>query len=171
MPLSALADHYCCAESIDDLARAAIEFSVGRAERLLLMRVQAGRASVWHERGLGLTDETRRLLSFQVNSEPLLQLLSGEHHYFGPVPPREDVLFSYRKLGVDPPVELLLIPIRVNDLLVAIALADGGCQGRVRGALEDLLTAFHGFGMSVGLLAMRRKIRAAMGADAQTAVA
>ena len=135
------------------------------------MTVRGGRASVWHERGLDLTDETRRSLSFQVNSEPLLQLLIGEDYYFGALPPREDVHFSYRKLGVEAPVELLLIPIRVNDLLVAVALADGGCHGRFQGDVTEFLMAFRGFGLSVSFLAMRRKIRDAMRAEKRTAVA
>ncbi len=157
--LSELAERYCRADSHDDLAVAALEFGVGRAGRMLLLHVRADRASVWHERGLSLKAAARGLLSFQVTSEPLFGLLMGDDHFRGDLPPREEILSFYRKLGVAAPLELLLIPIRVNNLLVAFVLADGGPGGRIQGDGEEFLRAFRLFGMSLGLAALRKKIR------------
>jgi len=159
MPLSELAERYCRADSPDDLARAALEFSVGRADRMLLMAVNADRASVWHERGLALLGGTRGLPVFHVTSEAVFGLLMGDDYYHGVVPPQEEIHSFYRRLGVDAPSELLLIPLRVNDRLVAVVLADGGRQGRIHGEVAEFLKAFRLFGMSVGLLALRKKIR------------
>jgi hypothetical protein len=159
MPLSELAERYCRAETHDDLALAALEFGVGRADRMLFLIVSADRASVWHERGLGPPNETREEVSFQVTSEALFGLLMGDDHYHGDLPPRDELKSFYRRLGVDTPGELLLVPIRVNDLLVAVVLADGGPKGRIHGEVEEFLKAFRLFGMSLGLLALRKKIR------------
>ena len=159
MPLSELAERYCRAESHNDLARAALEFGVGRADRMLFLLVRADRASVWDERGLALPDETRGLVSFQVTSEGLFGLLRGDDHYHGDLPPGEDLQSFYRRLGVDAPLELLLIPIRVNELLVAFVIADGGPRGRIQGEVAEFLKAFRLFGMSLGLPALRKKIR------------
>jgi hypothetical protein len=65
----------------------------------------------------------------------------------------------------------LLIPVRVDDLLVAVALLDGGPHGRVHANVHEFLTAFRGLGLSFSLLATRRKIRDAMGAETRIAVA
>ena len=83
----------------------------------------------------------------------------GDDYYHGVVPPQEEIRSFYRRLGVDAPSELLLIPLRVNDRLVAVVLADGGRQGRIHGEVAEFLKAFRLFGMSLGLLALRKKIR------------
>lgn len=158
MLLTELAERYCRADSRDDLALAALEFGVGRADRMLIMVVRADRATVWHERGLALPNETREEVSFEVTSEALFGLLMGDDHYHGDLPQREELRSFYRRLGVGAPSELLLVPIRVNDLLVALVLADGGPQGRIQGDIEEFLKAFRLFGMSLGLLALRKKI-------------
>jgi hypothetical protein len=170
MPLTELAQQYCRADSHDDLARAAVEFSVGRAERMLLVTIRAKTASVWRERGLGLALNAQRPPAFRFTTEPLFDLLM-DGHYHGPLPENAEVQSFYGKLGVDVPQEILLIPIRVNDLLVAIALIDGGPAGRIQGNVEELLSAFRLFGMSVNVVMMRRKIREAAKAEAPALVA
>ncbi len=161
MPLSELAERYCRADSRDDLALAALAFGVGRANRMLFLHVRGDRASVWQERGLNLAVEARGLVSFQVTSEALFGLLMGDNHFHGDLPPREEIRSFYRRLGADEPLDLLLIPLRVNGLLVAFAIADGGPRGRIQGQVEEFLKAFHLFGMSLGLVALRKKIREA----------
>jgi hypothetical protein len=126
---------------------------------MLFMTVRADRARVWHERGLALPDEARRQVSFQVTSEALFGLLMGDDHFHGDLPQREEIHSFYRRLEADPPSEILLIPIRINDLLVAVFLADGGPHGRLHGDIEEFLKAFRLFGMSLGLLGLRKKIR------------
>jgi hypothetical protein len=158
MPLPVLAERYCEARTHDDLALAALEFAVGRAERILFLAVRADRASVWHERGLNVPDEKRNGISFQVTSEPLFTLLMGDDYYFGDLPACEDDASFYRRLGVDAPLEVLLVPIRVNDRLVAVVLVDGGRDGRLHGDIQEFLRAFRLFGMSLGLVALRKKI-------------
>ena len=158
MTMSELAERFCRSELSDDLARAALEFSVGRAQRMLLMTVRGERAHVWHERGLALTLEAQRRLGFPVATEPLFRLLTGHAHYLGAVPADEAVHGFFDTLGVQVPRELLLIPIRVDELLVGLALADGGPDGTVRGRAEELIKALRLFEMSVSLLELRRKI-------------
>jgi hypothetical protein len=171
MSLPDLAARYCRSESRDDLARAALDFSAGRADRTMLLSVTGDRAGVWHERGLGLTNEKRRSIGIQVTSEALFRLPMGDDHFYGALPAGQDVHSFYRTLGVEAPQEVLLIPVRVDDLLVAVALLDGGPKGRVHANVHEFLTAFRGLGLSFSLLATRRKIRDAMGAETRIAVA
>lgn len=170
LSLSELADRYCRADSTDDLARAVLDFSSGRADRLLLLTVKGQRASIWHEHGFAITNETRRLVTFQVTNEAIFHVLMGDDHYYGALPPGDGIQSFFRDLGVEAPRELLLIPIRVNDLLVAVALADGGRQGTLHGGADEFLRAFRLFGMSISMLAMKRKIRDAARQEARVAV-
>ena len=158
MTMSVLAERFCRSESSDDLARATLEFSVGRADRMLMMTVRGERAHVWHERGLALTLEAHRRLGFPVATEPLFRLLTGNAHYLGAVPADEAAHAFFDTLGVQVPRELLLIPMRVDELLIGLALADGGPDGNVLAGAEDLIKALRLFEMSVSLVELRRKI-------------
>jgi hypothetical protein len=158
MPISELAERYCRSESSDDLARAALAFSVGRADRMLMMIVRGTQAHVWHERGLALTLEAQRRIGFPVATEPLFRLLPANAHFLGMVPADEAVHAFFETLGIQAPQELLMIPVRVDELLVGLALADGGPQGSVRNAADELVKAVRLFEMSVSLLAIRAKI-------------
>jgi hypothetical protein len=158
MPIAELAERYCRSESSDDLARAALEFSVGRADRMLMMTVRGEQAHVWHERGLALTLEAQLRVGFPVATEPLFRLLPENAHFLGMVPADEAVHAFFDTLGVQVPQELLLIPMRVDELLVGLTLADGGPEGNVRSGADEIVRAVRLFEMSVSLLAMRRKI-------------
>jgi hypothetical protein len=74
------------------------------------------------------------------------------------VPADEAVHAFFETLGIQAPQELLMIPVRVDELLVGLALADGGPQGSVRNAADELVKAVRLFEMSVSLLAIRAKI-------------
>ncbi len=159
MSLPELADRYCRAESRDDLARAVLDFTEGRADRMLLMRVRANRASVWEQRGFGRSDGARCDAAFEVISEPVFRLLMGNDYYYGALPKDEESLSIYARLGMDAPEEVLLIPVHFNDHLVALALADGGRKGGIKGDVEDFLRAFRLFSTAVLLVALRKDLR------------
>jgi hypothetical protein len=159
MSLPELAERYCRSESRDDLAQAVLEFCAGRAERMLLMFVRGNRASVWDERGFSFPDGERIDVEFEVTSEALFHLLSGNDHYHGAFPPGEETVSFYHRLGLNPPSELLLIPVHVNDHLVAAALVDGGTRNRIQGDPADFLKAFRLFSTAVLMVALRKNLR------------
>jgi hypothetical protein len=161
MSLPGLADRYCRAESRDDLARAALDFTTGRASRALLMFVRANQASVWEERGIGGSNATRRAATFEVTAEPIFRLLMGSDHFFGVLPEDREILSFYSRMEMEPPKELLLIPIHVNDHLVAVALIDGGANGRIEGEVVEFTKAFRLFSSAVLMVALRKNLREA----------
>jgi len=159
MSLPELTERYCRAESRDDLARAVLDFAASRAHRMLLMVVRANRASVWEEHGFGLSGGVRRDAAFEITSEPVFRLLLGNDHYYGELPKDEEIVSFYARLGMDTPAELLLIPIHVNDQLVALALADGGLGSRIESDVDDVLKAFRLFSTAVLMVALRDNLR------------
>ena len=159
MSIPELAERYCRAESRGDLARAVLDFTAGRADRMLLMFVRGNRASVWEDRGFGLSDGVRSDAAFEVTSEAVFRLLMGNDYYYGALPKDEEILSFYARLGTHAPAELLLIPIHVNDHLVALALADGGLKGRIEGDVDEFLKAFRLFSTAVLMVALRKNLR------------
>jgi len=159
MSLPELAERYCHAETRDDLARAVLDFAALRADRMLLMFVRGNCASVWEERGFSLAQKTRSELAFDVTSDPLFRLPMGNDHFHGALPPDHEFRSFYERLGVDAPEKLLVIPIHVNDRLVAVAVADGGPKGRLRGEVDEILKALRLFSTAVLMVALRKNLR------------
>ena len=159
MSLPELAERYGRADSRDDLARTALEFAAGRTHRMLLMFVRANWATVWIERGFTIPDVARSGAKFDVTTEALFRALMENDHYFGALPKDKEARAFYDRLGVAAPTELLLIPIYVNDQLVAAALADGGPKGRIEGEVLDLRKAFRLFSTALLMVALRKTLR------------
>jgi hypothetical protein len=159
MSLPRLAELLCRAESRDDLAQAVLDFAVGRAERALLMFVRAGWASVWEERGFELVHDVRTAFKIDVTRDAVFHALMGSDHYLGALPPEQAGLSFYRGLGVVAPTELLLVPIHVNDRLVAAAVADGGPMGGLQGDAGEFLKAFRLLAKAVLMVALKKNMR------------
>jgi hypothetical protein len=159
MPLDVLAERYSQAASRDDLSQATLDFGVGRAKRVLLTLVRGLRASIWEECGFFLKDEVRREAGFDVTSASLFRLLQGNDHYRGGFPRAGELERFFRSLGVESPKELLLIPVHVDDHLIAIALIDGGPRGSIKGDVEDFLKALRLFATGVSIVTLRKQLR------------
>ena len=159
MSLPELAESFCRADSRDDLARAALDFGAGRAHRMLLMIVRTNRASVWQERGFSLADGVRSDAQFDVTTDALFRTLLGNDHFYGALPTNDEARSFFDRLGVAAPAELVLVPIHVNDRLVAAALADSGPKGRMEGDVHDFLRAFRLFSTAVLMVALRKNLR------------
>jgi len=93
-----------------------------------------------------------------VTSHSLCRLLMEYDHYFGPFPREGELERFFRTLSVESPKELLLIPAHVDDHLVAIALIDGGPDGRIQGNVDDFLKAFRLFGTGVSIVTLRKRL-------------
>ncbi len=149
----------CRAESVDDIAQAVIERAAEGLQRAILFMIRGSDALIWHSHGLTLDRETRQGLTFAVVDEPVFALPIGDPYYRGLVP--RDPLYSrfFRKLGIDTPAEVLIVPAHFNDRLVAILYGDGGAQGRVQGPAEDYLRIMQQLSLTLNLLAIKKKIR------------
>jgi len=86
-------------------------------------------------------------------------LLLGRSFYRGPLEDNDAYRHFYTMLNVDPPKELLLLPVYVNDRLVAVVYGDNG-----KNAIDEETAHYHLLGEKLSaafnLLILKMKIRA-----------
>jgi len=154
-----LEEALCRAETVDEIAQVVIERVAEELRRAVLFMIKGPDALIWHSHGLGLDRERMQGLTFPVVDEPVFALPIGDPCYRGLVP--GDPVYSafFRKLGIERPTEVLIVPAHFNDRLVAILYGDGGTEGRVHGSAEQYLRIMQQLSLTLNLLAIKKKIR------------
>jgi hypothetical protein len=158
-PQRTLTDLLCDADNKEMLARAVLGHVASLAERGVLFVVRRCTVQLWDWIGFDLAPEAACSLDIDLTTEPLFTLLAGNDHFRGPIPqePRFRQLFS--RLGIDVPVELLLLPVRMNDRLVAILCCDGGATEPVTGPTEEFVELVRKLEMALHVVALKNRIR------------
>ena len=148
------------AEDRDDLARIVLGFAAANMERAMLFSVKADTAAPWDWIGVDLPRVQARSLRFPVTGASVFSLMLGDGVYRGPVPGEPHHRFVYEALSIDVPREILLLPVYLNDRLVAIFHGDGGFTGRIRGETESYVVLLRRLGLALSMLVLKQKIRA-----------
>jgi len=148
------------AETKDELARAVLDFVARRASRCILFAVQRETARVWDWRGPGLDADRVRSVRIPVTSGSLFTLLLGNSQYRGPIPDEPGCRWFHAALRMEPPVEVLLVPVYLQDRLVAILYGDGGRGGRVEGPVEEYVRLAEKLSLALNMLVLKMRIRA-----------
>lgn len=149
------------AENKEDLAAAVLEYVSGNGARGIIFGVRNEAVQVWDWKGLDLAAERVRKLRFPVTSGSVFALLLGNDHYHGTVPAESGCRWFFGALQIAVPAEILLLPVYVNDRLVAILYADGGPEGRIRGAIEDYQRLVRKLSLALNMLILKMKVRSA----------
>jgi hypothetical protein len=144
-----------------DLAKAALDHVDHTTSGSILFGVKNDTAHIWDWRGFGFSPEHVRGLKFPVTSGSIFTLLLGNEHYIGPVPDDVGTRWIFGALQIEVPREVLLLPVYLNDRLVAILYGDGGPEGRVEGEVDEYLHLIHKLSMAMNMLILKMKIRAA----------
>jgi hypothetical protein len=147
------------AESKDELAAAVLEYVSASGARGVVFGVRSEAAHVWDWKGLDLPAERVRKLRFPITSGSVFALLLGNDHYHGPVPDESECRWFFNALQIPAPAEILLLPVYVNDRLVAILYADGGPGGRIHGSIEEYRRLAGKLSLSLNMLILKMKIR------------
>jgi hypothetical protein len=148
------------ADDRDQLARIVLGHAAANMERALLFSVKADTAAPWDWIGLDLPRAQTRSLRFPVTGTSIFSLMLGDGFYRGPVPAEPHHRFVYEALRTDVPREVLLLPVYLNDRLVAIVHGDGGFTGRIRGETESYVVLARRLGLALSMLVLKQKIRA-----------
>jgi len=161
-PACSLADvsrRLCAADDKDEIARAILDYASCAMPRCLLFAVRNGEASVWSASGFAGAAGGAGAPRFPIHGSGIFDLLLGNEHYRGPLAddPRHESF--YQALGAEPPAEIFLAPVHLNDRLVALLLGDGGPAGRVGGDTLDFLRLVRMLALSLSLLLLKKKIR------------
>ena len=156
---SNLASQLCLADDKDTLARAVLEYALRTMKRAALFVVRDEALALWQGAGFEARLDPSAFGAVGIRGLALLDHLLGHDHYRGPLGDSEAHREIYARLGVPAPVEIVLVPVHVNDRLVALFLGDGGPEGRVHGDPREELRLARMLGLALNLIILKRKLR------------
>jgi len=154
-----ICDLLCGADCADAVIEAALDFAARGLERCMFLAVKSTTAVVRSWRRFGFDREAARRLSFSVTDEPLFQLFLGDGYYRGPLPVGRQYLELYAKMQIEPPSEILLIPVYLEDRLVAVLYGDGGVRGWIHGEAEDYRRLVRKLAIALNITILKNKLR------------
>ena len=154
-----LASQLCLANDKDTIARATLEHALKNMKRAVLFAVQGESLTLWQCAGFETELDPSEFGAVRILGLALLDHLLGQDHYHGPLGDSEAHREIYSRLAVPAAVEILLIPVHVNDRLVALFLGDGGPKGRVEGDPREGLRLVRMLGLALNLIIVKKKIR------------
>ena len=152
-------EHFCDANFKEELFEATLGYVSQKLETCILFGVRSQLAHVWDWRSDKLARKDVEKLRIPVGGGSIFGLLLGRSFYHGSLEDNDVYRRFYSMLKVDPPAELLLLPVYVNDRLVAVVYGDNGEKpideetDHYRLLAEKLSAAFN-------LLILKMKIRA-----------
>jgi len=156
-----LSDALCAAESMADLAAAALAHAARGMTRAAFFLVRGTTATLWCARGTGQDGVSRpQAVSLSVTTDALFELLLERDHYRGALPrdPRFDAFFVAMKM--ERGAEILLVPGYLEDRLVVLLYGDGGPFGEVDRDIDDIRLLVGKMALAVHLLLLKKKLRA-----------
>ena len=152
-------ERFCDANFKEELFEATLDHVSQKLETCILFGVRSQLAQVWDWRSEKLVREDVEKIRIPVGGGSIFGLLLGRTFYRGSLEDNDNHRRFYAMLKADPPEELLLLPVYVNDRLVAVVYGDNGKNpiaedtANYRLLAEKLSAAFN-------LLILKMKIRA-----------
>ncbi len=152
-------ERFCDANFKEELFEATLDHVSQKLETCILFGIRTQLAHVWDWRSEKLVREDVEKLRIPVGGGSIFGLLLGRTFYRGSLEEDDNYRRFYTMLKVEPPMELLLLPIYVNDRLVAVVYGDNGDKpideetAHYHLLAEKLSAAFN-------LLILKMKIRA-----------
>jgi hypothetical protein len=154
-----LASELCAGEEKDAIARAILKHALRTMKRAILLVVQGDELVLWQGAGFATDLNPSDFGAVEIRDVALLDQLLGRDHYHGPLGDTQAHREIYERLAVPAPREIFLVPIHVNDRLVALFLGDGGPEGRVVGEPREGLRLARLLGLALNLVILKKKIR------------
>jgi hypothetical protein len=142
----------------DQLGAAVLDYFAARTAGSILFTVRNEAARIWDWRGHGFSPDRVRELRFPVTDDSVFTLLLGNSYYLGPVPDEKGSNWFFDALQIEPPAEIFLAPVHLNDRLVAILYADAGPQGTLPDEAEDYLRIARKLSLALNVLILKMKI-------------
>jgi hypothetical protein len=159
-PLAAISNRLCEATTDDEIADLVLAATSGEFRRRVLFRVRGGNAIVWRASGAEFDAHAVAGAGFPVLSESIFGLLNGEDHYAGPLPMDPIHLGFYRKLGIPVPKHLVLVPVHLDDKLIAMFYGDCGRTGAIGADIEQLRRLLAKAALAINVVRTERRIHA-----------
>lgn len=156
--LEELAERLCDAKDKDAVARQVLGFAGNDLGRAALLSVRNDRIRVWAAHGF---DGPEPAPPFQLATSGVFDHVLGQDHYCGPAGRDHAELRFFAWLGIEPPAEIVLVPIHLNDRLVAFFYGDGGPDGAIGAEADDYRRLGRMIGLALNAVILRKKLLAA----------
>jgi len=158
--LEELSQLLCRAQDRGMLADAVLKFASRGMARCILFRVKDNLATIWDARGLKLEASHAANVRLPILSEPVLTLLLGDGSFRGSLPEGEKYLGFYDVLAVNPPAELMLLPVYLDDRLIALFYGDNGPAQPLQASTHTFERMMNKLALAVNLVILKRKLHA-----------
>ena len=159
-PLVDISDLLCEATTDDQIADLVLDAMSGDVRRRVLFRVRGGNANVWRAAGVEVDPDAGADGGFPILSEPIFGLLNGDAYYAGPLPSDPIHLGFYRKLGIATPKQIVLVPVHLDDQLIAMFYGDCGRTGTIGADIEQLRRLLAKAALAINVVQTEQRIHA-----------
>jgi len=147
------------ADSREELCTVVLAYASRGLAATVLFGVKGEGTYIWDSRGLGLTPARAAGVKIALDGGSIFELLLGDDFYRGPVPLTASCRRFYEMLERPIPREVLLLPVHLNDRLVAVLYGEGGPRG-VRGETEVWARLAQKIALALNMIILKAKIRA-----------
>jgi Type II secretion system (T2SS), protein E, N-terminal domain len=152
-----LTERLCAADNREQVAQAVLDELATTVGRAALFAVRKNELALWDSRGIaGPKGDAAPL---PIDSPGVLTHLLGDDHYRGPVGTSPEHRRFYEWLGIDAPAEILLVPVYLNDRLVAVIYADGGPRGQIGAPTEHYRRLARMLALALTAIVYKNRIR------------
>ncbi len=149
----------CRAETVAEVADVVLDEAARGMAHTILFMVKGGNAVIGRSRGLDLDEGCARGLSFPIAAEPVFSLFLGEGYFRGPLPddPRYRGFFDTLDLPI--PTELMVLPVHVDDRLIALFYGDHSRSTGIQGETSHYRLLLRKLALGLSLVTIKSKIR------------
>jgi hypothetical protein len=149
----------CRAETVEEIANVVLDEAARGMAHTILFMVKGGSAVIGRSRGLDLDEERAHGLSFPIAAEPVFSLFLGEGFFRGPLPedPRYRGFFDTLDLPI--PTELMVLPVHIDDRLVALFYGDHSRSTGIQGDMSHYRMLLRKLALGLSLVTIKSKIR------------
>ena len=146
------------AENAAQIAEAILDWALADIPRALFFMVDSLVARIWDWRGFGLSPGAKSK-RFRVTTEPLFQLVAGNDGYRGPIPDDGAYQRIFRELDIEAPSEVMILPVYLDDRLIALYCGDCGGPSEIDADPEEYSPLMRKIAMALNILALKRRLR------------
>lgn len=159
--LAGVSKRLCAVEKMESVADTILSYASRSMARCILFVVKSNSATVWASQGLATVGRSNDGPTIPVGPDTIFGLTLGKGDYRGPVPDDPRFRSFYEALQIEVPAEILILPLYLDDRLVAVFYGDGGPDAPLDVDNDEYRRLAQMVTLSMNLVVIKKKILAA----------